>query len=168
MLRVSMETRPAQGRQRVSCWAQDVWDGDTLLCQFTMRLLTKLVLTSYTQSTHAQMHQLEASRGICFWDSVRIYWLLVSDRRQTDRVFNTLGFVFWLFFFFHFFSWDVSLFTVVAVGEGGRRCSLLGPTKYWLCSVVLLASEQNHISSCSALLQGGLARVVSRVPIIRC
>lgn len=33
MLHVSMETRPAQGRQRASCWAQDAWDGDTLLRQ---------------------------------------------------------------------------------------------------------------------------------------
>lgn len=51
------------------------------------------------------------------------------------------------------------------MGEGSRRCSLLGPTEYRLCSFIFLASEQNHISSGSALLRGGSATVVSRVPI---
>lgn len=41
--------------------------------KLTMRLLTKLVLASHTQNTHAQMHRLEVSRDIFFRDSVRIY-----------------------------------------------------------------------------------------------
>lgn len=114
-----------------------------------MRLLTKLVLTSYKHNTHTQIHQLEASRGTCFHDSVRIYWLLVDKVEYTRLCI--------LAFFFPFFSREASLFTAIAVGEGSIRCSLLGPTEYRLCSFVFLASEQNHISSCSALLRGGSA-----------
>ena len=50
MLHVSMETRPAQGRQRASCWAQDAWMVTLYYTKFTVWLVTQFVLTSYTQN----------------------------------------------------------------------------------------------------------------------
>lgn len=70
--------------------------------------------------------------------------MLERERQGSTHVFRH--------FFFFFFRRDASLFPAIAVGEGGMRCSLLGPAEYRLCSFVSLASEQNHISSCSALL----------------
>lgn len=127
-----------------------------LQCGCRLNLRSQVVHRTHTR---AQIHRLVVSRGIRFRDNVRIYWMLERERQGSTHVFRHF------FCSFFFFSRDASLFPAIAVGEGGRRCSLLGPTEYRLCSFVSLASEQNHISSCSALLWGGSTVVVSPAQI---
>lgn len=85
MLHVRMETTPAQGRQRASCWAQDAWMATLYYTKFTcgcwLNLCSQVRHKTHTQThTHRKMHRFWESRGIYFQDGVRIYWLFRRSR----------------------------------------------------------------------------------------